>query len=82
MLAVETGAENTRLKTLRLGRGLAIYGLAVRAQCSPTTIGAIERWGHQPSAAVCERIAAALQVTVAEIWPERQGAECDEHQKA
>jgi DNA-binding XRE family transcriptional regulator len=78
MLTTETGSGNTRLRALRLERGLAIYGLAVRAQCSPTTLGAVERWGYRPSTAVCERIAAALEVSVEDIWPERQGVVCDE----
>ena len=80
MLVTETGSENTRLKTLRQQRGLAIYGLAVRAQCSPTTLTAVERWGYRPSAAVCERIAAALEVSVEDIWPEREGL-CGEHRQ-
>ena len=80
MLTVETEAGNVRMKALRVERGLAIYGLAVRARCSPTTIGAIERWGYRPSAAVCERLAAALGVTVADILPERQGVVCNERQ--
>lgn len=78
MLVTETGSENTRLKTLRQQRGLATYGLAVRAKCSPTTLGAVERWGYRPSAAVCERIAAALEVGIEDIWPEQEGV-CDEH---
>jgi DNA-binding XRE family transcriptional regulator len=59
-----------RLTSLRQAQGLAIYGLAVRARCSPTTIGAVERWGYRPSMAVCARIAAALDVPVEVIWPE------------
>jgi DNA-binding XRE family transcriptional regulator len=80
-MVVATGSENTRLRDLRQQRGLAIYGLAVRARCSPSTIGAAERWGYRPSSAVCDRIAAALEVTVEDIWPERQGVVCDEDQE-
>ena len=72
MHIAETGSGNTRLRALRLARGLAGYGLAVHAKCSPSTIGAIERWGHRPSAAVCARIATALGVTVADIWPSQE----------
>lgn len=59
-----------RLTSLRHAQGLAIYGLAVRARCSPTTIGAVERWGYRPSVGVCERIVAALDVPVETIWSE------------
>jgi DNA-binding XRE family transcriptional regulator len=70
MRAAETVPTNNRLRSLRQARGWAIYGLAVRAGCSPTTIGAAERWGYRPSAAVCERIAVALDVPIEVIWPE------------
>jgi DNA-binding XRE family transcriptional regulator len=69
MFAAETVPTNNRLRSLRQARGWAIYGLAVRARCSPTTIGAAERWGYRPSVVVCERIAAALGVPVEAIWP-------------
>jgi DNA-binding XRE family transcriptional regulator len=61
-----------RLRSLREARGLAQYGLAVLAQTSPTTILAIERYGHQPGFTVQERIAHALGVAVHDIWPMRE----------
>ena len=70
MVATVTVPVKHRLTSLRHAHGLAIYGLAVRARCSPTTIGAIERWGYRPSVAVCARIAAALDVRVEVIGPE------------
>jgi DNA-binding XRE family transcriptional regulator len=70
MVATEPVPVKHRLRSLRQAHGLAIYGLAVRARCSPTTIGAAERWGYRPSIAVCTRIAAALDVRVEAIWPE------------
>jgi DNA-binding XRE family transcriptional regulator len=70
MGATGTVAVQHRLRALRRAQGLAIYGLAVRARCSPTTIGAVERWGYRPSTAVCARIAAALDVPVEVVWPE------------
>jgi DNA-binding XRE family transcriptional regulator len=70
MVATASVPVKHRLKALRQAHGLAIYGLAVRARCSPTTIGAVERWGYRPSVGVCERIAAALDVPVEAIWPE------------
>jgi DNA-binding XRE family transcriptional regulator len=69
MFATEPIPTNTRLRSLRQARGWAIYGLAVRARCSPTTIGAAERWGYRPSAAVCQRIVAALEEPLEAIWP-------------
>jgi DNA-binding XRE family transcriptional regulator len=70
MFATDAVPVTHRLRALRQARGLAIYGLAVRARCSPTTIGAVERWGYRPSVVVCERLAAALDVPVEVIWPE------------
>jgi lambda repressor-like predicted transcriptional regulator len=71
MQATDSITGSHPVKSLRLARGLAIYGLAVRARCSPTTIGAVERWGYRSSVPVCERIAAALEVLVEVIWPEQ-----------
>jgi DNA-binding XRE family transcriptional regulator len=70
MVAAVTVPVQHQLTSLRHAQGLAIYGLAVRARCSPTTIGAVERWEYRPSVAVCARIAAALDVPVEVIWPE------------
>jgi DNA-binding XRE family transcriptional regulator len=70
MIATVTVPTNHRLRSLREAHGLAIYGLAVRARCSPTTIGVVERWGYRPSMAVCARLAAGLDVPVEVIWPE------------
>jgi DNA-binding XRE family transcriptional regulator len=61
------------LGDLRQARGLAIYGLATLAKCNPTTISAIERWRYHPRSDTCRRIAAALGVEVADIWPEQEG---------
>jgi DNA-binding XRE family transcriptional regulator len=58
------------LRRLRQARRLAQAGVAVRAGCSPTTILLIERWGHVPSPPVQKKIAEALHVQVADIWPE------------
>jgi ribosome-binding protein aMBF1 (putative translation factor) len=61
-----------QLRQIRLSRGLAMYGLAVWAQVSPTIIGAVERWDYVPGAAVRQRLADALGVPEREIWPEPQ----------
>jgi transcriptional regulator with XRE-family HTH domain len=62
-------ATTNYLKALRQAQGLAQYGLAVMAHTSPTTIIAIERHGLRPSDPVRQRIAEALGVPEAEIWP-------------
>jgi DNA-binding XRE family transcriptional regulator len=59
-----------RLRQLRRSQGVAQYGLAVRAEVSPTVIGAIERHDYVPGAEVRARIAQALGVAVRDIWPD------------
>jgi len=61
-----------RLKQVRHRRDLAIYGLSALSGVSPTVISAVERWDYRPGAEVRQRIAAALGVGVAEIWPARE----------
>jgi len=58
-----------RLRQLRRSQGVAQYGLAVRADVSPTVIGAIERHDYVPGAQVRARIAQALRVAERDIWP-------------
>jgi DNA-binding XRE family transcriptional regulator len=65
--------EGSYLKAIRQGKGLALYGLAALARVSPTTLCAMERWNYQPSVPVRQRIAMALCVTVADIWPDGEG---------
>ena len=64
-------SANHRLRATREASGLAQYGLAVLAGTSPTTIMAIERYGHRPRYRVRERIARVLGVLVSDIWPEQ-----------
>jgi DNA-binding XRE family transcriptional regulator len=59
-----------RLRQLRRSRGVAQYGLAVRADVSPTVIGAVERYDYVPGAQVRARIVQALGVAVRDIWPD------------
>jgi transcriptional regulator with XRE-family HTH domain len=61
---------HNNLKSLRQAQGLAQYGLAALARVSPTTIQAVEKWGHLPSRPVRKRLATALGVRPAEIWPD------------
>ena len=57
------------LRKLRQAQGLSLWGLAVRAGTSPTVLSAIERWNYRPGADLRTRIARALGVRVADIWP-------------
>jgi len=70
MVAAEMIPVHNRLRSFRQARGFAIYGLAVLAQCSPTTIGAVERWDYKPTLPVRTRLAQALGVALSDIWPE------------
>jgi transcriptional regulator with XRE-family HTH domain len=58
-----------RLRRLRGRRGVSLLGLAVAAGASTQTIGAIERHGHVPQPGTRRRIARALGVEAAAIWP-------------
>jgi DNA-binding XRE family transcriptional regulator len=74
-MAAHVGASSgNRLKELRRAKGLPLWGLAVRAGTTATTLSAVERWGYQPSSDLCQRIAAALEVSVEQIWPEGKTA--------
>jgi transcriptional regulator with XRE-family HTH domain len=59
-----------RLRELRRGQRLPLWGLAVRAGTTATMLSTIERWNYRPGAALCERIATALGVSVSTAWPE------------
>jgi DNA-binding XRE family transcriptional regulator len=57
------------LRKLRVAQRLSLWGLAVLAGTSPTVLSAIERWNYKPGADLRARIASALGVSVADIWP-------------
>jgi DNA-binding XRE family transcriptional regulator len=59
-----------KLRELRRAQNLSQWGLAVNVGTSTATLSAVERWGYRPGAALCERIAAALGVSINDIWPE------------
>jgi hypothetical protein len=66
---VEATASNT-LRKLEQARTLPLWGLAVRACTSTTTLSAIEQWGYKPRVELQGRITTAHGVNVADIWPE------------
>jgi hypothetical protein len=57
------------LRKLEQARTLPLWGLAVRACTSTTTLSAIERWGYK-RVELQGRIATALGINAADIWPE------------
>ena len=65
----------SRLKEVRNAKGMAVYGLAAAAGSSPATVVFIERYGHNPRLDTKQRLARALGVDVADIWPnEKEGS--------
>jgi DNA-binding XRE family transcriptional regulator len=72
MRGFDKRAVRNHLRQVRRGQELSLWGLAVGAGTSPTTLSAIEKWGYQPGSDLCERIAAALGVHVGDIWPETE----------
>jgi transcriptional regulator with XRE-family HTH domain len=71
MESVELDTETrlaARLRGLRTGRGLTLEALAERAGVSRSTISLIERGASSPTAAVLDRLAAGLGVTIASLF--------------
>jgi transcriptional regulator with XRE-family HTH domain len=63
-----------RVRTLRRERGLTLKGLGRLAGLSHPFLSQVERGLARPSVSSVERIAAALDVSVARLWsPPRQG---------
>ena len=61
------------LRQVRKARGLALWALATRTGSSATMLSAIERHGYTPTSPVRDRIARALRVATAAIWPDEAG---------
>jgi transcriptional regulator with XRE-family HTH domain len=59
-----------RLRGLRAARGLTLEGLAERAGVSRSMISLVERGESSPTAAVLDRLAAGLGVTLASLFAE------------
>lgn len=64
---------NSLLKAIRLAHGLPIVAVAVRARVGPGTIIAVEKHGHVPTLQTKHKIASALGVEPAAIWPKDRG---------
>ncbi|MGQ9365484.1 helix-turn-helix domain-containing protein [Azospirillum sp. ST 5-10] len=64
-----------RLKRLRTERGLTLEGLAERSGVSRSMISLVERGESSPTAAVLDRLAAGLDVTIAALFADAVSAD-------
>src|SRR5690349_8416226 len=64
-----------RLRGLRAERGLTLDGLAERAAVSRSMISLIERGESSPTAAVLDRLAGGLGVTLASLFADEPRAD-------
>jgi transcriptional regulator with XRE-family HTH domain len=63
-----------RVRATRLGRGLSLAGAAARATVSRSMLSAVERGGKVPTVLVLDRIATALDTTIARLLGEERAA--------
>ncbi|WP_230533012.1 helix-turn-helix domain-containing protein [Microvirga roseola] len=68
-----------RLRFLRGDRGLTLDGLAERTGVSRSMISLIERGESSPTAAVLDKLAAGLGVTLASLFAERESPAASPH---
>lgn len=66
-----------RLKELRKERGLSQVRLGARAELDPSTVNQLERGVRKPSADTLEKLATALEVDVAELFPKAEAPESE-----
>jgi transcriptional regulator with XRE-family HTH domain len=73
-----TGLDMTelgaRVRAMRLGRGLSLAAAAGRAGVSRSMLSAVERGGKVPTVLVLDRIATALDTTIARLLGEERTA--------
>jgi DNA-binding XRE family transcriptional regulator len=62
--------QRNHIRELRKRVGMGQQELSVLAGTSPAELVRIERYGHCPGSAVRQKIAAALGVSEAAIWPD------------
>ena len=62
----------SRIRALREERHLTQEDLACKAGTTLAYLGYIERTGYRPRTSLRQRIAAALGVSEAEVWPEAE----------
>jgi putative transcriptional regulator len=64
-------SEESRLSRIRKAQGVRREKIAADAGISVQYLWALERGKHQPSLDVARRLAAALNTTVDQLFPER-----------
>jgi len=73
-----TGLDMTalglRVRAARFGRGLSLAAAAARARVSRSMLSAVERGGKVPTVLVLDRIATALDTTLARLLGEERAA--------
>ena len=60
-------ATISRLRAMRLRRGMVLQELAVLSDVSVTTLVSIEKWGHRATQDTYQKIATTLGVSIDEI---------------
>ncbi len=63
---------STTIRETRKKRGLTLMALAHEVGSSPAWLHYVERYGHVPGEELRARIAAALSIDEAELWPEQR----------
>jgi len=67
--------ESNLLGSYRTKAGLSLWALATRSSVGKDTIHAVERYGYSPSLKTKVKIASALGLEVADIWPATKAEE-------
>lgn len=66
------------LRDLRRAKGITLMGLAHITGSTPSWLTYIEKYDHVPGPELRERIAAALNVAVVELWPDLDNSDASE----
>ena len=61
---------NNKLRELRKAKGMAMLEWFAKSGVALNTIIAIEKYGYNPTANMKSRLAEALGLSVADIWPQ------------
>ena len=71
---LDVTALGARVRAARLERGLSLGAVAGRAQVSRSMLSAVERGGRMPTVLVLDRIATALDTSIARLLGEERAA--------
>ena len=69
-LSVGVRTKRNKLKELRVGKMLSQVGLSVASGVWQSKISNLERYNLKPSSRESVSLAAALEVSVSDIWPD------------